>query len=235
MKSLRAAMALMYSPNVMNRGAFQRSHSQPARPTWSGCKCVATTRVTGLPFRHSPKIFSHKSRVACVLMPVSTMVQPSFSSTSHRLMWLSWKGSGMRSQKMPGATFLMVPGSGTSPQGKRSCANRRCDRSGESGMAEISAVCRLLSRPWNDRPPCDIAPAKALGPVDQVHSAIRPLARFLHGGRHRRHIQHAAAICQDARAVGLGAGMEDLHTLDPGGRVEAADLAAARIGVGIAL
>jgi hypothetical protein len=28
----------------------------------------------------------------------------------------------------------MVPGSGTSPQGKRSCASRRCERSGESGM-----------------------------------------------------------------------------------------------------
>src|SRR5437763_8089737 len=54
---------------------------------------------------------------------------------------------------MPGATFLMVPGSGTSPQGKRSCANRRCERSGESGMAKISARGGPLSRLWNDCPP----------------------------------------------------------------------------------
>jgi hypothetical protein len=56
------------------------------------------TRVTGLPKSFSAKIFSQSSRVSCVLMPQSTMVQPSLSSTSHRLMWLSWKGSGMRSQ-----------------------------------------------------------------------------------------------------------------------------------------
>ena len=98
MKSLRAAMALMYSPRVIQSGAFQRSHSQPASPTWSGCRWVAMTRVTGLPKSFSVKILSHSSRVSCVLMPQSTMVQPSLSSTSHRLMWLSWKGSGMRSQ-----------------------------------------------------------------------------------------------------------------------------------------
>src|SRR5690348_13280935 len=141
-------------------------------------------------------------------MPVSTIVQPSASSISHRLMWLSWNGSGMRSQWMPGATFLIVPGSGTSPQGKRSCASRRCERSGESGMTESRPDPRFLSPLRTDCPPCDITPAKALGPVDQVHGAIRPLARFLHGARHRCHVQHPPAIGEDALAIALGASME---------------------------
>ena len=88
----------MYSPSVIRNSAFHLSTSQPASPTWSGWRWVAITRLTGLAPSFSAKILSQRSRVACVLMPVSTIVQPSFSSISHRLMWLSWKGSGMRSQ-----------------------------------------------------------------------------------------------------------------------------------------
>ena len=45
-------------------------------------------------------------------IPVSTMVQPSVSSSSHRLMWLSAKGSGIRIQNTPVATSQTVAGSG---------------------------------------------------------------------------------------------------------------------------
>jgi hypothetical protein len=50
-------------------------------------------------------------------MPVSTTVTPASSSSSHRLMWLSWKGSGIRIQRMPGATGMLVPPAGGSGQG----------------------------------------------------------------------------------------------------------------------
>ena len=83
-----------------------------------------------------------------------------------------------------------------------------------------------MSRPWNACPPCDIAPAKAFRPVDQIDGAVGPVASFLHGGRHRRDVQHAPAIGQDATALGLGAGVEDLDTLDLRGGLETADLAA---------
>src|SRR3954453_14136898 len=87
-----------------------------------------------------------------------------------------------------------------------------------------------LSRPRTDCPPCDIAPAKALGPVDQVDGAIRALAGFLHGTRHCGHVEHAPAIGEQAIAVAPGAGMENLHAGNLGGGVEPADLAAPRIG-----
>ena len=58
------------------------------------------------------KIRSHRSRVASSPMPQSTSVQPSPSSSSHRLMWSSANGSGMRSQCTPGAISKVSPPAG---------------------------------------------------------------------------------------------------------------------------
>ena len=63
------------------------------------------------------KNVSHSSRVGGRPTPVSTTVTPSPSSSSHRLMWFSWKGSGIRIQRMPGATRMLVPPSGGSGHG----------------------------------------------------------------------------------------------------------------------
>src|SRR6476620_6151110 len=136
---------------------------------------------------------------------------------------------------MPGATFLMSPGSGTSPQGKRSWASRRWDSVIASGMSQTSGGRGRVSRPWNDCPPCDIAPAETLRPVDQIDRLVGAGTGFLHGGRQGRDVQYAPAIGEDAFAVGRGAGMEDLDALDLRRGVEAADLAALGIGLGIAL
>ncbi|WP_253719698.1 MULTISPECIES: hypothetical protein [pseudomallei group] len=50
-------------------------------------------------------------------IPQSTIVQPACPSissrSSHRLMWSSANGSGMRSQRTPGATSTKPPGSGS--------------------------------------------------------------------------------------------------------------------------
>src|SRR5512143_1043978 len=124
---------------------------------------------------------------------------------------------------MPGATFLMSPGSGTSPQGKRSCASRRRERSAESSMAETSLGGGSLSRPPADCPPCDITPAEAPRPVDQVDRAVSPRAGLLDGRGHGGDVQHTPAIGQHAPAIGFGAGMEDLHALDLARRLEPTD------------
>ena len=50
-------------------------------------------------------------------MPVSTTVQPSPSSSSQRLIHFSENGSGMRTQRTPGATSMVVPGAGGSANG----------------------------------------------------------------------------------------------------------------------
>src|SRR5438552_15041084 len=61
--------------------------------------------------------FSQSARVSGLPMPVSTMVQPPSSCSSQRLMWSSANGSGMLSQWMPGATSIVVPGSGVGGHG----------------------------------------------------------------------------------------------------------------------
>ncbi len=50
--------------------------------------------------------------------PVSTAVQLGPSSSNHRLMWSSAKGSFMRSHKTPGAIGMTAPGLGGVVTGK---------------------------------------------------------------------------------------------------------------------
>src|SRR6185437_1884274 len=80
---------------------------------------------------------SHSSRVVLLLMPVSTIAQPAPSSTSQRLMWSRAKGSGMRSQRTPGATSTAVPAGGGAACGKRSAA--RPPSSGVIGPCSCAA------------------------------------------------------------------------------------------------
>src|SRR5262245_61355473 len=97
-----------------------------------------------------------------------------------------------------------------------------------------------VSRPPPDCPACDIPPAKALGPVDEIDGTRGARAGLLDRGRHGGDVEHTAAVGQHALAGGpafskLGAGMEDLHAFDLGRRLEPADLGSLLIGVGIAL
>src|SRR5581483_6313934 len=80
-------------------------------------------RVIGLPSSALSKICSQSALVSALLMPVSTIAQPAPSATSQRLMWSSAKGSGMRSQRTPGAISCTVPGGGGAACGKRSAAS----------------------------------------------------------------------------------------------------------------
>ncbi len=99
----------------------KRSVSQCARPMWSGCMCVQITRSTGRPCSSCAKMSSHAARVAALSMPQSTIAQPSrepsavtsTSRSSHRLMWSSANGSGMRSQRTPSATGRVLPMAGS--------------------------------------------------------------------------------------------------------------------------
>src|SRR5256885_393600 len=61
------------------------------------------------------RIFSHSARVCSLPIPQSTIVVPSASSSSHRLIWSSWNGSGIESQRTPGATSSAVPGALSNP------------------------------------------------------------------------------------------------------------------------
>src|SRR5471030_55530 len=137
---------------------------------------------------------------------------------------------------MPGATFLMSPGSGTSPQGKLSWASRRCERSDESGM-EVSSLFFLPIHMGRlrgfDCPPCNIAPTEAFWPVDQIDRFVGTGAGFLDGRSAGRDVQHPAAIGKNMRAVCLGAGMEYLHPLDLTGGLQPPDLGAFLVGIRI--
>src|SRR5690242_8424130 len=79
-------------------------------------------RVTGLPSSWVAKICSQIALVSAVWMPLSTIAQPAPSATSQRLMWSRAKGSGMRSQRTPGAISSAVPAGGGAACGKRSAA-----------------------------------------------------------------------------------------------------------------
>ena len=99
-------------------GVLQRVVSQSARPRWSGCMCVTRTRSTGRPSSSGDaKMRSQASRVASLVMPQSTIVQPArpsiSSRSSQRLMWSSANGSPMRTQRTPGATSRVVPTAGS--------------------------------------------------------------------------------------------------------------------------
>src|ERR1700730_2927231 len=109
---------------------------------------------------------------------------------------------------MPGATFLISPGSGAVPP--EGAGKDRLNRAWLAPSLGGGMVSLLPA----DCPPCDIAPAEALRPVDQVDGAIGARPRLLDGGRHGAHVQHPPTIGQHAFAVGFRAGMEDLHALD---------------------
>ena len=122
--ALLAMRAMPKSVALIQRRAFQRSHSQCAEPMWSGCMWVTMTRSTGRPSRPVANSSSQAARVAASSMPQSTMLQPSRagapssprpqSRSSQRLMWLSANGSAMRTQRTPGATSNARPARGSS-------------------------------------------------------------------------------------------------------------------------
>ncbi len=127
MEAIRAALK---SVALIHSGACQRSHSQCARPMWSGCMWVTMTRRIGRPSSWVSKIRCHWALDSSRVMQQSTTVQPvrpSISSrNSHRLMWSSAKGRAMRIQRAAGAspvlsprtTSMVLPGAGmASPNG----------------------------------------------------------------------------------------------------------------------
>src|SRR5262245_21439718 len=71
------------------------------------------------------------------------------------------------------------------------------------------------------RAPADVTPAKAVGPFDAVDGSISATLRIANGLAARANIEHAPAIGENSVAVSLGAGVEDFHTLDLAGRIEA--------------
>ena len=79
--------------------------------------CVTITRFTGLPCNSLSKIVRQWALVSEFGIPVSTTVHPSPSSSSQRLIHFSENGSGIRTQRTPGATSTVVPGSGGSANG----------------------------------------------------------------------------------------------------------------------
>ena len=74
-----------HSPSVVQSGTPQRCVSQPARPIWSGWKCVVMTRLTFRPPSAVAKTCSQIARVDGESMPVSMIVQPSPSLSSHKI------------------------------------------------------------------------------------------------------------------------------------------------------
>src|SRR5664280_3575208 len=73
------------------------------------------------------------------------------------------------------------------------------------------------------RLPADITAAEAIRPFDAIDRGIGALLRLAHRFTARAHIKHAAAVRENAAAVGFGPGMENFHTLDLRGRVEPFD------------
>jgi len=67
--------------------------------------------LTGRPASGPASICSQTFRVWSLATPQSMMVQPVPSSMMWMLTWFSAKGSARRSQRMPGATSVSVPGS----------------------------------------------------------------------------------------------------------------------------
>ena len=122
-----ANKAAWYSVAFMYKGALNCSQSQCAKPMWSGCMWVTTTRKMGRPFMGPANTWPQASCVPGLVTPQSTAVQPcrkpdgvsSVSAKSHKLMWSNANGKAMRSQRMPGATSKAWPNSGkVVPRGK---------------------------------------------------------------------------------------------------------------------
>src|SRR5262249_58553271 len=109
--------------------------------------------------------------VSSVSSPLSTITQPSRSSRSHKLMWSSAKGRGMRSQLTPGATVATAPGAGGAAWGKLSAAlPLSCGLMGPRALR-----CRLYALDDGRDPLADadahrdqpVAPVPALQPADR--------------------------------------------------------------------
>src|SRR5207245_81708 len=81
----------------------------------------------------------------------------------------------------------------------------------------------------------DIAAAEPIRPTNPIDRPIRPRLRLAHGLAQRADVEHAAAICEDAAAVRLGAGVEDFDALDLGRGLDALDHRTPRGGAGMAL
>ena len=77
--------------------------------------------------------------------------------------------------------------------------------------------------------PADILTAESFGPVDPGNGLIGARLRLGHRAPERRDAEHATAGGNEAFAVALRAGVEDLHILHAAGRVETADLGSLRI------
>ena len=84
--------------------------NQPARPMWSGCMWVATTRATGRPASGPDSAASQAAIAAGMFRPVSTTVHASPSLSAQTLMWSSVNGRARRRRKTPGATSQTSPG-----------------------------------------------------------------------------------------------------------------------------
>ena len=74
--SCEAIRAALKSVALIHSGACQRSHSQCARPMWSGCMWVTITRRIGRPSSCVSKIRSHWALDSSRVMQQSTTVQP---------------------------------------------------------------------------------------------------------------------------------------------------------------
>ena len=97
-----------------------RSASHGASPMWSGWSWVTKMRRSGRPSSACCSSSSQAWRQTSWAMPVSTSSQPSPSSISHTLMWLSSMGNGMRSQRTPSAIGCALPNAGGSSGRKSS-------------------------------------------------------------------------------------------------------------------
>src|SRR5215475_5586784 len=65
-----------------------------------------------------------------------------------------------------------------------------------------------------DRAPANVAPAEAVGPADKIDSSVSTALRLANTFTARAYVQHASAIRKDAIAIGLGAGVKDLHAVN---------------------
>src|ERR1700757_2033950 len=65
-----------------------------------------------------------------------------------------------------------------------------------------------------ERAPADIASAKAIRPADTVDRRIGPALGLAHGFPLGANIENASAVGENTGAIGLGAGVENLHALN---------------------
>ena len=86
-----------------------------------------------------------------------------------------------------------------------------------------------------NRPPADVAPVEALGPIDPVNGCVGALLGFFYGLAQRCHVQHATAIGHQHAVFEGGAGVEDFNAFYCRSGLEAANFCAFRHITGIAL